>query len=221
MVKIPALKIAMILILSGLFALPLTSWCDINKAGSAKKATPPNKEDDFLTAYYYYAKEKTDPAVSDSDFFWGRSTLMCPKGFFSINFNMHYMRADTHYNDKGKYGSIIRPIDLSAQGTGSDFGTIKANLKGHTYFWDFLFKYGITNQIDLFADLQTQNSELWLDLKYDPGTSSGWGIRDVNDVYDLFENLGRPRPLRYYRSKAWELRDFSIGTRYNYYRNEI
>lgn len=221
MIKFSISTIALLILLPWMFVFPEFSWCDDQKIETSTQEAPSKKEKDFLTAYYHYAKKKVDQKIPDVYSFWGRSTGQCPKGFFAIEFDIHYMRADTHYLDNGKYGSIIQPVALAESGSGEDFGRVDANLKGHTFFWDFLFKYGINDQVEIFVDLPAQNSELWLDIQYEPGNSSGLTVRDEKGLYDLMESLGRPRPVDYYRSKAWELRDFSFGTRYNYFRNEI
>lgn len=178
-------------------------------------------DEGFWAGYWRYIQRRADELMAMEDQLWGVQSLVNPKGVFSVKLIVNCKRADSKYRDDGTCGPVIDPISFpDPLGTGDDFMTLKIKVKGRGCGWLFRMFYGISDPLDVFINIHTQTQELWMDLDFEPGTSSMMGIRTEEDLYELLELLGRPRPKTYYRSESLELGDIDIGVLYNYFRND-
>jgi len=177
-------------------------------------------DEGFWAGYLSHVDERIKDIRAREHELWGIHSLTVPRGVFSLKFIANCKRAESKYHDDGTCGPVIEPISFADPfGGGGEFMRLDVDVKGHGCGYVFRLFYGVTDPLDVFLNFQFQTEEMWLDVDFVPGTSSLIGIRTKEDMYELLELLGRPRPKTHYRSKSMELADTDIGILYNYFCN--
>jgi len=191
-------------------------------------------------SYSAYVDRRVREVEKNATQYWGTHTVTIPNRIFSAKFIWNGKRVDSRYQRDGSLGPIIAPIvfddpfgvPLFNTLWGQDFARVDLDVHGKGAGWLFTFFYGLTDPVDLYVTLPFQSAEVWLDVRFTPGTSQLLtelnqaipaipALTTLEDFYRLIEKLGRPRPNTHYKSKGWELADIHFGFLYNWLRNDI
>lgn len=172
----------------------------------------------FKKYFRYYAEISKQLSEADETW-WGYATRLAPERMLEIDFSAQSIRTNSRFLPDGNLGSWIEPIQMKSL-LGGDAFTIDANYKSAGFYYRFELAYGVWDWLNVFARLPVQSTESWIDFKFDKSKALQYGIRSEEDLFDLFEKLGRPRPELHHRSGGWEQGDLTIGVAWNYYRTK-
>jgi len=174
------------------------------------------------SAYLQDALSATEQFEASHDLLaWGRLPLRPPRGTLGLMFRYNHHRVDSRYDQDGEMQDVIETMHfLDPLNPGSRLFKLEPDYHGRLQQMEFRSAFGITEDVGVYVTLPLQRAELWLDMTFVPGTISNIGVRNREDLYQMLELLGRPRPRKYYRSKTWEMGDIHGGVYWNFHQSE-
>ena len=184
----------------------------VDESGTPKK----DKWEPIKKYFRYYAMRNKELSESD-DKWWGHVTRLAPERMLKIDFTARIKRVDSRYQTDGSLGPWIEPIQLQDL-FGDDALSIDADYESTGFYYTFEFSYGIYDWLNVFVHLPVQSTESWLKFDFEKDKAAQYGLRNEDDLFELFEKLGRPAPKLHHRSGGWEQGDLTVGVAWNYYR---
>lgn len=171
--------------------------------------------------YFDYAVSVAREIEDNNDLLlWGRLPMRQPADTLGARISYQYRRIDSVYDANGaeskNLGRFVVPDPFSSSG---DFLAVSPSLHGRIHRINLEASYGLTDSLTWYGRLPLQEEEMWLDFDFVAGSSAAIGIRTVDDWFLALEQLGRPAPVRRYRSTTWELGDMETGVSWNYLRS--
>jgi len=139
-----------------------------------------------------------------------------------LDLNLHPRTTDSRYSDDGDFGDYFEPQkNEDPYGGDTPFFEMTDNVEGEFEGYDIKAAFGITDPLDVFIEVPLQKRDMRLKTHFVPGTCSRIGVRNVEQLYDLYELMGRPRPAMTYKSKSLEMGDLVLGAVWNFHHGEM
>ena len=214
-------------LMSGLALAPL-AWSEEGEPGGeatpspAPEATPaPVEETSPPRTYFDYAVLNAQEIERGNDLLlWGRLPMRLPSQTLAARLGFEHRRIDSIFDSTGElHDNLGRFTVPDPFGSSRNFLTVEPTFHGIIDRLNLEASFGVTDSLTWFGRVPMQREELWLDFDFEAGTSSALGIRTTRDWFQTLENIGRPAPRHYYRSKALELGDVETGLSWNYSRS--
>jgi hypothetical protein len=182
------------------------------------EATPESEPPPKPPNYYRRTLQLAEQVAVENDrLLWGRVVERVPASGLGIELDYFNRRFDGSYDGQGHSAELLQPIKLHDPfGGHGQFLEFDPEARCRIRTFNMRLSYGVTDDVQLYADLPVVHQEGWLIYQFYPGTSVNLGVRTLADAFRLFRQFGRPDPIGRFHDPGWNFGDTSAGVVWTY-----